>query len=36
MKNSALSKEKQAKRALTIFFSVLCEYWLYHPLPKGE
>ena len=28
MKNSALSKEKQAKRALTIFFSVLCVFYV--------
>ena len=28
MKNSALSKEKQAKRALTIFFSVLCMFYV--------
>ena len=28
MKNSALSKEKQAKRALTIFFAVLCVFYV--------
>ena len=28
MKNSALSKEKRAKRALTIFFAVLCVFYV--------
>ena len=38
MKNSALSKEKQAKRALTIFFSVLFVFYgmrLSRPIPSA-